>query len=398
MVDPREAVPAVWSLLDPSEKAALSVLASAPATFQHKQIFVVMKATRLCNLRCTYCNYWREGPNQIMPIEMLEKATREALAIPWVERVDFVWHGGETTLLPLSFFESAMAFQSRYRGTKAVSNSIQTNATKLDAGWIELFKKYDFSVGVSIDPPAERHAKSRVTVNGMDSWAATLSGLRLLEKSGINHGCLVVVDPELVSYGAEKFLSCLDENDITKVALLNVIPDNAAPKKDAYDYLDWDKFVDYMIDLYVLWDRKYRDRLKLREIQSLEGNVRKRRPTSCVFAGNCMGQFLTVEPSGIVSACDKYVDEADFVFGDLSKQTFADILSGAPLATVQEKYFSQQDDLEKCRYYEYCNGGCPHDQHLQRKLSGGKDIACCGLSRLIDVMRAEKPNDQRNAE
>lgn len=394
MKDFQAAAPAVWSLLSLPEREALAALSEGPVAFQHSQIFVVMKATRLCNLRCTYCNYWREGPNQVMSLEMLEKATRDALSLPWVERVDFVWHGGETTLLPMSFFEKAMELQTRYKGNRVVTNSIQTNATKLDDAWIEFFKKNEFSVGVSIDPPPERHAKYRITKSGADSWKETLAGLRRLEKSGINHGCLVVVNADLMSYGAEKFLACLDEHGITKVALLNVIPENSAPKAGTANYLDWDRFVDFMIELYRLWDGKYRDRLKLREIQSLEGNVRKQKPTSCVFAGNCMGQFLTVEPSGQVSACDKYVDEKQYIFGDISKEPLSAILSGERLAKVQSEYFQQQDALEKCKYYDYCNGGCPHDQHLRSKLSGGETINCCGLSRLIDVMRSGEKNEQ----
>lgn len=393
MKDLRALAPGLWPHLEPAEREALAVLASEPAAFRHSQIFMVMKATRLCNLRCSYCNYWREGPNQVMSLEMLEKATKEALSLPWVERVDFVWHGGETTLLPMSFFERAMELQAKYKGARVVANSIQTNATQLNEAWIDLFKKNGFTVGVSIDPPPERHDKYRVTKAGAGTWAATLAGLRRLERSGIEHGCLVVVNADLVSYGAEAFLACLDEHGITKVALLNVIPENAAPKAGAEDYLDWDRFVDFMIELYRVWNRKYRGRLNLREIQSLEGNVRKERPTSCVFAGNCMGQFLTVEPMGQVSACDKYVDEKQFVFGDLAKEPLSDILSGERLAKVQAQYYEQQDVLEKCRYYDYCNGGCPHDQHLRSKMSGGGRIGCCGLSRLIDVMRMGGSNE-----
>lgn len=29
-----------------------------------KKLVIVLKATRLCNLRCTYCHSWAEGPNQ----------------------------------------------------------------------------------------------------------------------------------------------------------------------------------------------------------------------------------------------------------------------------------------------------------------------------------------------
>jgi uncharacterized protein len=330
------AFPAVWSLLDASERSQLVALAGSSITVKHPQLFLVMKATRLCNLRCSYCNFWREGPNQVMPVEMLEKATREALSLPWAKQVDFVWHGGETTLLPISFFKKAVELQLRFRGDRTITNSTQTNATLLHEGWIDLFKKNKFSVGVSIDPPPERHSKYRRTKGGDDSWQASLAGLKRLKEAGIDHGVLIVVNSELVSYGAERFLSCLDEYDLTKVALLNVIPDNASPIPGSVDYLDWEQFVDFLIEIYRLWDNQYRGRLNIRELESLVGNVKEHRPTSCVFAGNCMGQFLTVEPSGQVSACDKYVDEPSYVFGDLSRESLSAILSGEKLSKVQK--------------------------------------------------------------
>ena len=69
---------------------------------------LIMKATRLCNLRCTYCHSWKKGPNQVMGFEVLAKTTRDALQRPEVRHVNFVWHGGEVTLLPIGFFKKAL--------------------------------------------------------------------------------------------------------------------------------------------------------------------------------------------------------------------------------------------------------------------------------------------------
>jgi uncharacterized protein len=321
-----------------------------------------------------------------MSREILAKATREALSLPQVEQVDFVWHGGETTLLSTSFFRNALALQAEFKNHRIVTNSIQTNATLLNREWVDLFKENDFSVGVSLDLPPERHQRNRKSKNGKDSWHASVAGLKLLDENGVSYGVLIVADSELMSYGAERFLSCLDEHDLRRVAMLNVLPDNASPVVGAPNYLDWERFVDFLIEVYLLRERHYKGRLLIRELDSLAGNVNGNRPTTCIFAGNCMGQFLTVEPSGHVSACDKYLNEGSYVFGDLSSESLQSILSGDKLAKVQRTHSDYQTDLEKCKYYHICNGGCPHDQHLYRKI--GRDIIrCCGLARLIDVIR-----------
>src|ERR1700722_4462060 len=45
----------------------------------HKELYAIMKPTRLCNLRCHYCNAWREGPGNTMSFQVLAKATIEIL-------------------------------------------------------------------------------------------------------------------------------------------------------------------------------------------------------------------------------------------------------------------------------------------------------------------------------
>lgn len=283
-----------------------------------------------------------------------------------------------------------MDLQARYRGDRKVTNSIQTNATLLDEEWVSLFARNGFSVGISIDPPPERHAKYRKSKSRRDTWADCMRGVSLLRRAGVTHGFLVVINPELLAYGAERFLACLDEHEIREVGLLNVIPDNADPLARGDDYLDWHTFVDFLIEVHRLCSTRFAGRVKVRELDSLMGNLRGGEPTSCVYAGNCMGQFLTIEPSGQVSACDKFINEPDFVFGNMAQQSLDEVLVGRRLAELQLAYFDRQGDLEKCRYYKYCNGGCPHDQHLIRKTKPGHRIKCCGLAPLIEVMRSEE--------
>ena len=76
---------------------------------------VIMKATRLCNLRCTYCHSWRSGPNQKMTFDVLAHSIHGALRDPSVGYVDFVWHGGEVTVLPVEFYRKALWLQERFR-------------------------------------------------------------------------------------------------------------------------------------------------------------------------------------------------------------------------------------------------------------------------------------------
>jgi hypothetical protein len=89
---------------------------------------VIMKATRLCNLRCTYCHSWRSGPNQKMTFDVLAHSIHGALRDPSVGRSDFVWHGGEATVLPSVLPQALWLAGALPAARQDVLNTVQANA------------------------------------------------------------------------------------------------------------------------------------------------------------------------------------------------------------------------------------------------------------------------------
>jgi len=171
------------------------------------QIVMVMKATRLCNLRCTYCNAWREGPNQSMSFEVLARATRDVLRAPGQNQVEFVWHGGEVTLLPRSFYHKALWLQQMFKlDEQDISNSVQTNGTLLTKEWADFLKKYKFSVGISLDGPPQVNDYSRVDRKGQGTSARVSEGIRMLDEANVPYGILMVVDDAVVKLGSRVLL------------------------------------------------------------------------------------------------------------------------------------------------------------------------------------------------
>ncbi len=221
----------------PDEAALVERLAADPdpVTGDSAVLTVIMKSTRLCNLRCTYCHSWRAGPNQTMTFPVLAHATRDALRDPAVRMVDFVWHGGEATLVPRSFYRKAVWLQERFRRPgQTVLNTVQTNGTRLTDEWLEFVREHDFSVGVSLDGPPEIHDARRVDVRGRPTSASVRQGLERLQAAGITRsGTLMVVDEEIRAVGAERVLDYLLEIGVRGVALLNVLPENTPHGRSA---------------------------------------------------------------------------------------------------------------------------------------------------------------------
>ena len=66
----------------------------------------------LCNLNCTYCYYlekqglYADEKMPRMSDEVLERFIRDYIAAQEVPQVQFVWQGGEPSLLGIDFFRS----------------------------------------------------------------------------------------------------------------------------------------------------------------------------------------------------------------------------------------------------------------------------------------------------
>lgn len=125
----------------------------------------------VCNLDCDYCYYLEKDalypgkqftlPSFRMKEEVLEKLIRDYIGSQPQERVEFIWHGGEPTLLGVDYFRRALELQEKYRGGKTIANVLQTNGTLIDDHWAEFLAENHFLCGLSIDGPQRFHDNHR---------------------------------------------------------------------------------------------------------------------------------------------------------------------------------------------------------------------------------------------
>jgi len=148
--------------------------------------YLILAITSRCNLNCRYC-YMRAGKNgDDMENTVLERA------------FDLINHGypchiqvtgGEPTLVPDKIARAAEL--SRLLPVKP-RLAIQTNATLLTRELGDLFKEYEFQVGVSLDGPPAVHDRGRGRAS------ETLRGLKLLESMNIPFRVTTVVTADNV--------------------------------------------------------------------------------------------------------------------------------------------------------------------------------------------------------
>ncbi len=356
---------------------------------------LIIKATRLCNLRCTYCTDWREGPDQTMPFDVLVSLIAAALKDPTHQTVEFIWHGGESTLLPRSFYEKAIFLQSQFRRPdQAIRNSIQTNGTRLTSEWISFFRANQFSVGISLDGPPELNDRVRVLRSGRGTSEQIRRGIALLHEGGVRFSVLMVVDEEAIEAGADRIFDFLVESKIKSVAFLAAKPLNqpsALPRTHAAHYVDPVRMGSFLKGIYHRWIEHGDDSMQIRELESLRARIQGDGDGFCTLSGSCLGHYFLVEPDGTVAHCDLFTGDDRYTLGNITRDDFEAIRSTGKLQSLKVEWRDDRDRMASCPEFAVCQGWCPHERYTSRRHSFSHTMSCCGLRDLIEYIRSNTP-------
>jgi uncharacterized protein len=151
--------------------------------------------------------------------------------------------------------------------------------------------------------------------------------------------------------------------------------------------------VEFLRELFQVWWPDLADRIVVRELSDLLRRVRGEPGQVCLFNGNCTGHFLTVEPTGVVSACEKYRGDADYEFGNVLEMELSDIPASERFARVHDHTAAGIATAADCPWFTVCQGACPHDRYLRTQRGITHDERCCGLALLLADMAAARPGN-----
>jgi uncharacterized protein len=357
----------------------------------------ITKVTRLCNLRCSYCHDWRAEGNQTMSFATLARLVAEALR--QYHAVSFIWHGGETTVMPLSFYRKAMAIQARFRKPgQPISNQLQTNGTLLDDSWACFLRDNQFNVGVSIDGPAEIHDRYRLRVGGQPSFRLVMRGIDLLRAHGVKFGIIMVLDEGALELGPQRMFDFVLELGVDSISMLPARPTNAPdapPGTPTTHYVDAAQATRFFRGLYDRWLEHGDPRIKIRELDNIRERLQQRGAAACTMAGGCLGQYFLVEPNGEIAHCDLFVGDGRYTYGNIMDSSLADMLGGEPLRRLQEDNERSVARMRAaCAEFALCNGGCPHDRYTHLHHDPLFSTGCCGQAELIAHIRSRQADEE----
>ena len=261
---------------------------------------------------------------------------------------------------------------------------MQTNGTRLSDEWLAFLRDHDIGVGVSLDGPPEIHDARRVDAAGRPTSARVREGIERMRAAGITRwGVLMVVDGDVCALGPRRVLEYLTEIGVERVSLLNVLPENTPTGTPLQgDYL-------------LLPPLR---RVLARAVRALVGRISRPdrcaaiSPTSQARSGatrrrfasspaSCFGLYLTIEPTGEVSACDKYIDDDEYRFGHVLESGLAGVQSSERLAAVRRENAHAVERMRDCRWFGVCHGGCPHDHYTASGGCRGMTAAAAGSRR-----------------
>jgi len=358
-----------------------------------KPLNLIIKTTRKCNLRCSYCHDWRSRGSP-MPFEVLAHLTAKALQSAEPKLVNFIWHGGEPLLLGQDFFRKALSLQEEFlRPRRYVLNSIQTNGTLIDEAWCEFLGRNKFTVGISVDGPEEIHNRNRNYSGGRGSFSDVLRAIDLMRKHDLSFGVLVVLNENTKRLrAAEIFDFVLNDLGVKNFAFLPAVPDNvpgqATGERLAEDYFPMDDYNEFMKQIFDHWLALDDTEVSVRELEGILRSVMGGNPQVCTLAGGCIGENYHIEANGDVYHCDKYVGDPRYHVGNIVRESFESIGQSPKHLDLVADEKRKHELLSACPNYQVCHGGCPHDRYIAERYDSAFTGGCCGQSDLIDHIRS----------
>lgn len=357
---------------------------------------LIKPSSSMCNLNCKYCfykdcsNYRDKYNNKFMKFETLETIVIKAFSEN-VDCINFIFQGGEPTLIGLDFYIHLIYLQNKYNlHNIKVLNSIQTNGFLLDDDWCEFFYKNKFLVGVSLDGFKSIHDNVRVTAKNFGSFDKVYSSVSLLKKYNIEFNILSVIHKQNYSH-IKDIYNFFKANNFKYIQFIPCIKGF----NDTVDTfrLSTHEYYYFLDTLFELW---YEDILNNNFIEIknffdyisvLKGYI----PTCCGMGGFC-SIHTVIESNGDVYPCDFYCID-DWHLGNITNFSFSQLTTNSIAKNFFDRSLNINHECKQCAYFKLCGGGCrrnlePFENNtpsLNYQCSSLKDFFSKNLKKLIYI-------------
>lgn len=347
---------------------------------------IIVKLTNQCNLHCSYCSEGDTKETVFLDEKLIQKMVNELPALLRhcaTDHVSILWHGGEPLLYGKGRLCRVMDYAKKKLSDFKLSFAMQTNGYAIDDQWIEIFKKYDIGVGISIDGYRELHDLNRVTDEGKGSFDKVLANYQKMESSGLSAGVLMVLDTDK-EINLEKLYSFIEDNGIS-IKIHPVIPcGRASGKSNVAEIND-----NYLNLLKCLFERcMASDSISVVEPLNhlLDAILADNDSGECAYSGKCAIDFICLYSDGAVGVCGRRIKDGKFEYGLLHNSSLLNLYNSELAYRIRARQeFLKENDCAQCNYWQWCHGGCTFEAVNSVGIVNAK-VTCEFRRKLVDYM------------
>lgn len=326
--------------------------------------------TRRCNLGCAYCFAASNQKKQDMDLETALKAVDQLMEMPF-NNFCIKFNGGEP-LLRKDLLEKISSYTfERFREIKRegfLLFEITTNGTLVDEEAIELFKRFNMRVLISIDGPEPLHNKYRTYQNGSPSFGDVIKGIRRLQDADYPFRVITVVTRENVLYPAE-IIDFFSGMGITNLRFNPIL-------KHGYGKDDWESKgiepQEYLAFMKVVTARcgegnsLHEDNLE----SMLRNMVSRMRDFKCMRSNcGCGHYYLCIDSTGDIYPCAFFLGEIpNLKLGYIHQEDvdLGECGGNHPLVKMlPSRSVGKIAACSQCQWRHLCEGGCTLGAYLK---------------------------------
>ncbi len=367
-------------------------------------IELVVKIASRCNLNCTYCYEYNMGDDtwknasKFMSNEIaLQLGRRIQEHINEYELTEFNlgFHGGEPLLMsPNKLDEIVTNIKSQIDPNVNLYLGLQTNGILMSIGHIEIFKKHDIKISVSLDGSQKTNDKYRIDLKGRPTWQRVVDGIELLvsEAPELFIGILSVIDIEADPIETFDYLASFDVDVDFLLPLKTHDNPPYYPNNEKFAYGKW------YFEIYKEWVNGRNQHVDVRFIKNI---------ISQLIGGSAIYEVMTASPIGLLTIstdgniegldCLKSTGEGVQVTDlDIFKNSFTESLDHDLVRMRQSGIRDLHEKCKSCKYLYGCAGGYFPNRFSKKNGFNNPSVYCDDLYWLLNSIENDLKSRVKN--
>ena len=353
---------------------------------------LVVQPTPFCNIDCDYC-YLPDRQNRgVIKPETLDALFAGVFASSILrDGFSLIWHAGEPLVLPVAFYEQALAMLARHnaRGLK-VKVCFQTNGLLVDDKWCRFFLDSGAKVGVSLDGPRDLHDRHRRTRGGRGTFDLAMKGVRRLQDAGIEVSVICVLTRDAL-LEPRRIFAFFEQAGIRDIGI-NIEEQEGDHASTSIGFEEahglYSRFIEEILAL------SEETGIRVRELDDFGGFLKHGMPLEIgqqctplrILSMDYRGDLSTFSPELLGMDTQQY---GQLVFGNVHDGPIEDMLADPRFQAVHRDILAGVEACRSaCGYFAVCGGGAPGNKLFERgSFAATETIYCrCQVKALTDVL------------